>query len=229
MKCATTLKYAVRIDVNYKNNDMKNDLAGKRFGRWIVVSESEKRTKSRYVYWVCKCDCGTIKDIASNNLLNGVTTSCGCLRKERLTVRNKTHNGSKTRLYSIWSSMIQRCTNPNNKDFKEYGGRGVSVCEEWRNFEAFLNDMGECPIGMSIDRIDVNGNYEPCNCRWATDEQQSRNRRSVRNIEFNGETKLLSDWAKQYGISRTTLADRLNRGWNIETALTTQTKDRRKI
>jgi hypothetical protein len=117
--------------------------------------------------------------------------------------------------------MIGRCTNPNNSHFASYGGRGISVCDRWRDFPTFLADMGEKPVGMSIDRIDIDGNYEPGNCRWTTAKQQARNKRSTRLLTYDGQTRPLLEWAERLGLNPGTLSDRVYAGWSDEAALTT--------
>ena len=125
------------------------------------------------------------------------------------------------RLTEVWQAMIQRCINPKNKSYSSYGGRDIAVCDRWRNsFEAFRGDMGECPPGHSLDRIDNDGNYDPDNCRWATPPIQNRNQRSNKLLTHNGVTKTITDWAKDLGLNRSSLYDRLEAGWPIERALT---------
>lgn len=132
----------------------------------------------------------------------------------------RTHGMSGTSTYRSWVSMVQRCTNPNNGRYSSYGGRGITVCDRWLSFLNFDEDMGERPEGKSIDRYpDVNGNYEPSNCRWATPKEQGCNRRNNRLIEFGGKTATLSQWAEQIGIPRETLLSRLDRGWDLKRAL----------
>ena len=135
-------------------------------------------------------------------------------------INNFVHGMSKTSTYKSWEAMIQRCSNASLKSYKNYGGRGISVCDEWTKFEKFYADMGIKPNGCSIDRIDVNGNYDQLNCRWSTMKQQNRNRRNNRLIEFNGETMCVNEWAESLGINKRTLLNRITNGWEIKKALT---------
>lgn len=160
------------------------DHSGKRFGRWSVL-EFKKKAKSGRSMWLCRCDCGTEKIVAIDHVLNGASFSCGCWCAELNKNRNRTHGESKSRgnsgskEYNAWRAIISRCTNQGCTNYKNYGARGITVCNEWRHsFEAFLRDIGRAPAERySIDRIDVNGNYEPGNVRWATKLEQDYNRR----------------------------------------------------
>lgn len=201
-------------------------LVGQRFERWTVLSRVE-RTKNRATRYLCRCDCGTERLVFASNLQRGLTKSCGCLNLEVLSVRSTTHGqsrtGKRTKAYSTWTSMKTRCSNPNNRDYPNYGGRGIRVCPQWESsFEAFLSDIGEPPgPEYSLDRIDPEGNYEPGNVRWANSKEQRYNQRvPVKTITFEGMTKTVGEWAEYLGIKRVTLAYRLRNGWSIPDALT---------
>jgi hypothetical protein len=154
------------------------DRTGQRFGR-LVVLEQAGRTVSKKVLWKCKCDCGNETQTDSGSLVTGNTESCGCILKEAITK----HGGWKKSSYNTWRAMIRRCNNPKDKDYPKYGGKGVSVCPEWLDYATFAKDMGEPQGDETLDRIDVYGNYEPSNCRWAGLTQQARNVRVRANSE----------------------------------------------
>lgn len=160
---------------------MAVDLTGLRFGRLTVTARYPQNNWRREARWQCLCDCGNGVIVVGINLRSGGTKSCGCLRIEESTARlprHSTHRSCDTPTYSSWTNLIQRCTNPTYPNFKHYGGRGITVCDRWRySFEAFLADMGPRPPATSIDRINVDGHYEPGNCRWATRSEQELNKR----------------------------------------------------
>lgn len=203
-------------------------MINQRYGRLIVIAEAG-RDKGRNRLWECRCDCGSTIKARGFSLKSGRTQSCGCLMREvnaqRIKARSITHNHSYTSTYHIWRTMRDRCYNPSSKVYPRYGGRGIEVCERWRqSFAAFLEDMGERPHGLSIERRDNNGNYSPENCYWATTSAQRRNRRDgLHNITFRGRTMPMKDWAEHLNIPYKTLAARLNDSqWPIEKALTTR-------
>lgn len=170
------------------------DLTGQRFGKWQVLDRSHKDARGS-IFWSVRCDCGTEKTVTTGALRNGTSKSCGCLCRENNTTHGLTESGA----YSSWCAMKQRCLNPNDSGYAGYGGIGILICDRWiDSFENFLEDMGERPEGMSLDRYPDNaGNYEPSNCRWATPAQQSRNFRRTRFLTVNGVTKPLVDWATE--------------------------------
>lgn len=207
------------------------DLIGKRFGRLIVINRVDN-SKDGKVRWLCECNCKQKNKIivGTSTLKNKHTKSCGCIRREKIIIRNKLrtkhgHNKKEkvTVIYKSWDSMIQRCTNPNNENYKDYGGREITVCKRWMKFENFLEDMGEHPgLGYSLHRINNDKGYYKENCKWATIKEQNINKRNSCLITHDGETKCLVVWAKQYNIHYNVLWKRLYiYGWSIEKALTT--------
>ena len=205
------------------------DLTGKKFGRLLVIERVENNKKQQ-VQWLCKCDCGNEVKVISKSLTSGNTKSCGCLHREINIKRLTTHGLRNTRLNGIWCGVLQRCYNPKNKAYKNYGGRGITVCQEWQdNFQNFYDWSMSNGYNddLTIDRIDVNGNYEPSNCRWVTKKEQANNMRSNRLLTYNGETHNMKQWAKIMGINYRALQQRLFRGWSIEKALTTPLKKRK--
>jgi len=190
----------------------KSDLVGKRFGR-LNVKELHARIKGS-VLWLCVCDCGKEKVVSGGHLLSGDTKSCGCLLKDF----KVTHGMSDSATYTTWEHMKGRCNNPNDDRYKDYGGRGIKVCKRWNRFEGFLEDMGKRPKGMTIDRVDNDGDYEKKNCIWTTPSEQSRNTRANRMIKYRGEVRCLMSWAENLGINYDTLRKRIDRGFGITRA-----------
>lgn len=207
------------------DNPQIKDLTDQRFGRLLVLGYAGSRKKK--AQWLCQCDCGRKTIVDRGNLLSGCSQSCGCLHNELLSKQNTTHGMShRVPEYGVWSAMLSRCDNPKNRQFHDYGGRGITVCERWRSFENFYADMGPRPTAQhSIDRIDVNGNYDPSNCRWATKLVQANNARSNIPLTHDGRTMNLTEWARELGIKKITLYDRIHKlGWSIERALATPTR-----
>lgn len=194
------------------------DMVGRKFGRLTVITRAGSDKRGEAV-WSCVCDCGKPKTTTGNRLRKGLAASCGCLSIERTVSMNKTHGKTNSRVYRIWNSMLQRCANQKNLSFKHYGGRGIKVCERWHDFTLFLADMGEPPQGLSIDRINNNGDYEPGNCRWASNDDQANNKRSSRRICLGGITLTLTQHINRSGLVRETVYKRLQSGFSIEDAL----------
>ncbi|MBO5259973.1 MAG: hypothetical protein J6B26_06295 [Agathobacter sp.] len=198
----------------------KINLIDKKFGRLQVIEEAKKRGNKRM--WKCRCDCGNITIVATNTLKSGHTTSCGCLRTEKRPEFHKVHGMTKTRLYKIWVNMKQRCYIEENEQYPNYGGRGIEVCEEWRNdFQSFYNwaIANGYQDDLSIDRKNPDGHYEPSNCRWATMKEQQNNRRNNHLITYNGETHTMMEWSEITGTNYKTIANRLYKGKSVEQAL----------
>lgn len=242
-----------------------SNLTGQRFGRLVVLERANDYIKpngSHCIRWKCKCDCGNISFVVSWKLKSGNTRSCGCMQREiakelgkniprkikqnpnnkfakntKRDFKNQNRNGlSKTRIYKIYISMISRCRNKNDINYKDYGGRGIKVCDEWikeGGFEAFCRwayntgydekaEYGKC----TIDRINVNGNYEPSNCRWADGKTQSNNKRNTIFISYRGKTKSLVEWCEELGLNKSTIRNRIHKGWDPEKAFSTPIRNK---
>jgi len=185
-------------------------LTGQRFGRLLVIHRAGSRYEQSL--WHCVCDCGKECDALGILLMRGSCKSCGCLRSEIMAQRKITHNRSKTLLYGVWLAMRRRCTDPKNKSYSRYGERGIRVCDEWNNsFQSFLSDMGECPKGMSLERVNNSKGYFKENCRWATPTEQSRNTRRNVWLTAKGKTQLACDWARELKMSQANLYGQLRR------------------
>lgn len=201
------------------------DLTGERFGRFTVIGKTTPyidKNGKKHLKWLCKCDCGKEAIVSSWNLTHGKSKSCGCLRNEITIQRFTQHGLSKTRLYLSYRAMLDRCYDDKHcKVYKHYGGRGINVCEEWRgengleNFISWALSNGYSDE-LTIDRIDVNGNYCPNNCRWITKHEQQFNRRNNHFMTIDGETKTVREWADMYGIRHNTILSRLKCGWTEE-------------
>lgn len=205
-------------------NSRAFDLSGMEFGDLTVIERCG--TRNGNAMWVCWCRCGNYTRVSASSLMSGRTRSCGCLRVHRNRQLFLTHGGAmfgeKERLYSIWCSMKYRCEVETSSAFADYGGRGIRVCDEWHSYEKFRSwalQNGYSDM-LSIDRIDVNKNYEPNNCRWADKGLQANNRRSNVVLEYGGECHTVTEWGKIMGINPSTIRARLKRGWPVEDSIT---------
>lgn len=199
------------------------EIIGKRFGRLTVLPEIQERKNNSMRKYLCRCDCGNYTWVTSTNLTSGNTRSCGCLSKEMIHTLSRKHGMSQTRIYNIWRKMISRCEKEYDNCYKRYGAVGISVCEEWHNFENFYKWSMENGYNdhMTIDRINGQGNYEPSNCRWVSYKVQANNLKTNIIVEYKGEQKTLSQWADDYGIPYKTLHQRYRiNHWDFERALT---------
>lgn len=190
----------------------KLNLAGQRFGRLTVLEEAPRRVTAAghsFTRWACICDCGNVVVTFTNGLRSGHAKSCGCLKVELSSTRNLKHGQHGAPVYFAWSTMLRRCTDPKTEGYARYGGRGIRVCERWHDFAAFIADMGQRPPGMSIERENNDGNYEPGNCRWATRNEQMKNTRANVSITYEGETMILADWARRFKTSGTVIRRRM--------------------
>lgn len=201
----------------------RKELAGQRFGR-LVAGESihvQGKTQKK-LHYKCRCDCGSEVLVNAQNLRRGMTQSCGCLQRERAKSASLKHGMSHTSIHNTWMSMLQRCIDEKCEAYKDYGARGVKVCERWMAFENFLADIGLPPqVGLTLDRYpDNDGNYEPGNVRWATKKEQANNRRSSRILEHGGEKLTVAEWEDRRGFRRGLIHCRLQAGWTPERAIT---------
>lgn len=205
------------------------DLTGQRFGFLRALELAGRDPKRGQVIWKCVCDCGREHFAKSSKLRYGSVRSCGCKHRELIGAATRKHGRSGTSEFVVWSGMLARCFNENQSRYHMYGGRGITVCERWRrDFAAFLADMGPRPSPQhSIDRIDNDGNYEPSNCRWVTQEVQANNTRSNASVSYNGRTQTIAQWSRETGIGSSTICLRLKLGWEVERVLTQPVDTRR--
>jgi len=193
---------------------------GERFSRWLVIDVGTETKHGHYGLFV-ECDCGSKRSVAASDIVLGKSKSCGCLANELLVSRTITHGKRYHPDYSVWRNMRSRCSDQKNKEYQNYGGRGIKVCAAWQDsFGAFLSDMGERPsLDLTLDRIDTDGNYEPSNCRWATLTEQARNKRNNRLFEIEGERKTLNEWCEIYKVNPVLAKSRISKKWSILDAL----------
>lgn len=210
-----------RISNLNKGKELRENLTGKRFGRLTVIEFSHKENNK--IFWKCKCDCGNETIVRADGLKTGHAKSCGCYNKERVSETKGAlqHGLTDTKIYGTWFNIKARCYNPSCEQYRNYGGRGIKMCDEW------LEDVSEFAKwsyengyneNLTIDRIDVNKDYEPSNCRWTTWKEQANNKRNNRYIEYNGEVKTLKEWCELYDLKYNTVKRRIYRGWEIEEA-----------
>lgn len=205
------------------------NLDGQRFGHLVVQERAPARNAGMRR---CVCDCGNVVEVTTGSLRSGGTTSCGCVRAVRLKsgVVHRSHGQTGTPTHRSWLSMITRCTIRGTTGWRRYGGRGIRVCKRWLGrggFERFIVDMGPRPIGHTLDRKRVNGNYTPKNCRWATNREQANNTSRNRRLTLDGETLTVTEWSRRTSIRRYTIIARIETGWDVRRALT-QPVDHRK-
>ena len=219
-------------NTSYELEQRITNSIGMKFGKLTIIGVSHKNGSGKN-YAKCKCECGNIIDVLPNSLFNNESKSCGCskLNNPMLANNKSTSSGNykdgrtKHLLYGTWKQMINRCENPKSKHYDRYGGRGIKVCEEWRDFWSFVkwsDSIGGKPNGYTLDRIDNDGNYCPENCRWADWGTQMSNKSSNRYITYNGKTQTIHQWSIDIGLNEQTLTNRINRGWSIERSLTTK-------
>lgn len=210
---------------------MQEDYIGKKFNRLTVLEETHKligKDKNKVKYFICKCDCGKIVYERKSDVLKSRIKSCGCYRNDMTRIRTLKHghakNGKHTRIYRIWACMKSRCNDKKGIAYKDYGGRGICVCDEWNDSSAFIdwalaNGYSD---NLTLDRIDVNGNYEPSNCRWITNDAQQNNRRNNVIVDIDGEKHNITEWCRLYDLPEATIKARIyGYGWNPKTAIVT--------
>lgn len=207
------------------------DLSNRKFDRLEVIERAPENDANNEVQWLCRCRCGNIVKVRRGDLIKGKVKSCGCLKKEKSRANGKnciTHGMTRTRLYREWSGMKARCYSPSNGNFKNYGARGITVCQEWLDdfmaFHTWAIEKGydeKAPRGIyTLERMDNDGPYSPENCRWATIREQSLNKRDTVRLTYNGETLLVHKWASKTGLSAERIRKRISKGWSVERALT---------
>ena len=206
------------------------DITNNRYGRLVAV-QRVANDKNNHELWLCKCDCGNESIVLKNSLTSNRTRSCGCYYKESRLNASKKHGMTHSRLYAVWANMIRRCNNPKANDWKFYGAKGVTVCDEWKHFSGFYEWAKKTGYkdDLTIDRIDNNGNYCPDNCRWANWDIQMNNTTRNHYIEVNGVVKTAIQWCREKGISPSTFYYRINKGWTDVDAIVTPLRKARPV
>lgn len=208
-------------------------MIGRIIGRLTVVSLAPRKSGNAALFWHCQCTCGNMVIHSTSRLKFGETKSCGCYGRELSAAGRKTHGhtskGKRTQTYISWHSMFSRCREKNPRTYKNYGSRGITVCERWNKFENFIADMGERPEGHTLDRINNDGNYEPSNCKWSLRKEQCRNRSTSRFLNYKNETLTIAEWAEKLGIKYHTIISRLGKGLPTEDCLNTHVVKRNRI
>ena len=190
------------------------------FGYWTAGSVNN--ISGYKIFILCRCKCGVEKFVRASKLTDGTSKSCGCLRAELRTTHGATSTEKRktSHEYWVWNAMVQRCTNPNDAGYKNYGGRGITVCKKWRTYEGFIEDMGNRPSDKhSIDRLNNDSGYSKDNCAWVDRTRQARNKRNNRFIFILGESKTLQEWSEIYKIGHSTILARIRSGWNEHDAV----------
>lgn len=215
----------------FKKAERKQVQAGDKFGRLTVGRHAGKVGACPRPGWWCACECGSMVAIQQRRLVSGHTKSCGCIQREG----NATKHGHRRRAatsttYISWQSMVQRCIDPDHSNYPAYGGAGITVCDDWLEFESFLRDMGERPSGTSIDRIDGTAGYRPGNCRWSSAVEQANNKYTRKTLAVNGVEHTLREWSEITGIPASCIHKRINKlGWPIEAAVSTPSRGNRRV
>lgn len=198
------------------------DLTGERFGSLTVQHFTERRGSQ--AMWLCRCDCGREAVKSLGNLRSGHTKSCGCMRSIVTSERKTTHGMCGSPTHKSWQSMLTRCMNQRNSKFKDYGARGIKVCDAWLTFDGFFSDMGVRPLGTTLGRIDNNGDYTPSNCEWQTITKQARNKRNTALFTHQGKSATIPEHCEQLGLNTSTVRSRIyTYGWTVDRALSTPT------
>lgn len=204
------------------------NITGQRFGRWTVLQFHDSikynylTSSSTVTRWLCRCDCGNEKVVRGQSLKNGRSVSCRCYQREFQRARQTKHGQVNSPEYTAWAHMVDRCDNPKNPAYKNYGGRGITVCERWRTAANFLADIGPRPTERhSLERINNDFGYSPSNCRWATPKEQCNNKRTNRRLRFDGRVQTVAQWSRELGIGTSNIWNRLIDGWSTQETLST--------